>query len=60
MKQTSDKINGENTDVNGNEGPEAKKRKIVYLENGSTNGNKQDTLSVSWSEREIVESFEWR
>lgn len=48
MKQIPEKINGENTDVNGNEGPEAKKRKVVYLENGTTNGNKQDTLSVSW------------
>ena len=47
MKQIPEKINGENTDVNGNEGPEAKKRKVVYLDNGNTNGTKPDTLSVS-------------
>lgn len=47
IKEIPEKLNGENTDVNGNEGPEAKKRKVVYLDNGSSNGNKTETLSVS-------------
>ncbi|KAK3699588.1 hypothetical protein QZH41_014297 [Actinostola sp. cb2023] len=45
VKQIPEKINGENTDVNANVGPEAKKRKVVYLDNGNSNGNKPDTLS---------------
>ena len=35
------KENGHHTDVNGNEGPESKKRKITYTENGG----RTDTVS---------------
>ena len=42
------KENGGTTDVNGNEGPEAKKKKLDYIENGHKNEMvRKDRLDIS-------------